>query len=264
MILDTLVAEARRRVASAQAELPRAELCARALAQPAPLDFAATLRAPGVSLIAEVKRASPSRGDLNAELDPASLAQGYVAGGAAAISVLTEPSRFRGSLADLAAVHASLERAGLARPLLRKDFIVDSYQLYEARDAGAAAALLIVAALDDAALAELYDAACELELTPLIEVHDAAEMARAAALRPPVIGINNRDLRTMRVDLATTARLRPLAPGDCLVVAESGIHTAGDVLRLAALGVDAMLVGEALVTARNPVAQARILAEAGR
>jgi indole-3-glycerol phosphate synthase len=264
MILDTLMAEARRRVASAQAELALGELRERALAQPAPLDFAAALRAPGVSLIAEVKRASPSRGDLNADLDPAALARGYATGGAVALSVLTEPSRFRGSLDDLAAVHASLSRAGVPRPLLRKDFIIDSYQLYEALVAGAAAVLLIVAALDDATLAALFDVASDLGLTPLVEVHDAAEMARAAALRPTVIGINNRDLRTMQVDLTTTARLRPLAPAGCLVVAESGIHTPEDVRRLAALGVDAMLVGEALVTAQDPVGQARALVEAGR
>jgi indole-3-glycerol phosphate synthase len=264
MILDELVAAARERVAYARVETPLDEMRARVLACPAPLDFAAALRAPAVSLIAEVKRASPSRGALDANLDPAALARGYAAGGAAAISVLTEPTRFGGSLADLGAVRASLAQVGQARPLLRKDFIVDAYQLYEARAAGADAVLLITAALDDATLAALYDAACDLGLAPLVEVHDAAEMARAAALHPIVVGINNRDLRTMTVDLATTARLRPCVPTGCLVVAESGIHSPEDVRRLASLGVDAMLVGEALVTAPDPLVLARALVEAGR
>ncbi len=264
MILEELVAAARRRVAHARAETPLEELCARAQASPTPPDFAAALRAQGVSLIAEIKRASPSRGALALDLDPAALARCYVAGGAAALSVLTEPTRFGGSLADLATVQQALVQAGQPRPLLRKDFIVDTYQLLEARVAGAAAALLIVAALGDAALAALYDAACDLGLIPLLEVHNAQEMARAAALHPCVVGINNRDLHTMTVDRETTARLRSCAPADALIVAESGIHTPDHVRWLAALGVDAMLVGEALVTAGDPLAQAHALVEAGR
>ncbi len=264
MILDELVAESHRRVALAQAGTPLEEMRRRALSAPAPLDFGAALRAPGISLIAEVKRASPSRGALNADLDPALLARRYVEGGADALSVLTEPTRFRGSLADLQAVGEGLAQAREPRPLLRKDFAVHAYQVYEARAAGAASVLLIVAALDDAALSALSDLALDLGLTPLIEVHDAAEMARAAALRPVVVGINNRDLKTMAVDLATTERLRPRAPAEALVVAESGIRGVEDVRRLAAVGVDAMLVGEALVTAPDPVAQARALKEAGR
>jgi indole-3-glycerol phosphate synthase len=146
---------------------------------------------------------------------------------------------------------------------LRKDFIVDGYQLLEARAYGADAVLLIVAALDDETLAVLLGEALALGLSPLVEVHDAAEMRRGAALRPPIIGINNRNLRDFSVDLAVSERLRPLAPAGCRVVAESGVHTPADVARLAALGVDGVLVGEALVTAPDPAARLRELREAG-
>ncbi len=264
MILQELVAASHRRVERAREETPIEALYERALAMPAPLDFAASLRAPGVSLIAEIKRASPSRGALDADLDAPILARAYAAGGAHALSVLTEPTRFGGSLADLATVRSALAEAGLPRPLLRKDFIVDPYQLVEARLHGAAAVLLIVAALDDSTLADLFADAQELDLTPLIEVHDADELERALALEPLVIGINNRNLKTMAVDLETTVHLREHAPAGCLVVAESGIHTVEDVHRLATLGVDAMLVGEALVTAPDPGARARALIGAGQ
>ena len=264
MILQELVAASRRRVERARSETPIDALQERARAMPPPLDLLASVRARGVSLIAEIKRASPSKGDLHADLAPAALATQYAAAGAAALSVLTEPTRFRGSLADLAAVQMGLAQAALLLPLLRKDFIVDAYQLVEARAHGADAVLLIVAALDDATLADLFDQALVLGLTPLVEVHDADELTRALALDPPLIGINNRNLKTMAVDLETTARLREHVPAGCLVVAESGIHTPDDVRRLAALGVDAMLVGEALVTAPDPGAQARALIEAGR
>jgi indole-3-glycerol phosphate synthase len=199
---------------------------------------------PSVRLIAEIKRASPSRGPLRADLDPVALATVYEANGAAAVSVLTDCRFFRGSLADLRAV-----RAQTTLPVLRKDFVIDPYQVYEARAAGADAILLIVAALDARQLADLYDLARELGMDALVEVHSEAELGRALSVEPAIVGVNNRDLRTFEVDLETTARLRPLVPPDVVFVAESGVRSNADVQRLAALGAHAMLVGEALVVA---------------
>jgi indole-3-glycerol phosphate synthase len=264
MILDALLDSTRVELARRQALVPDAALRERLAGLPEPLDLCAALRQPGVSIIAEVKRASPSRGALNLDLQPAALAESYARAGAAAISVLTEPSRFRGSLDDLRAVRDGLAKAGLARPLLRKDFIVDSYQLVEARLYGADAALLIAAALDDRALGQLYDEALALNLTPLIEVHDEGELRRALALRPALVGINNRDLRDFRVDLDVTRRLRPLIPSPTCVVSESGIRAPEPMRLLAELGVDAALVGEALVTSADPGATLRLLREAGQ
>lgn len=212
----------------------------------------------GVALIAELKRASPSKGILAPHLDLFQVADIYAQNGAAAISVLTDEKFFLGSLETLRALrfthHASL-------PLLRKDFIIDQTQIYEARAAGADAILLIAAALpDDAHFADLHACALGLGLTPLVEVHDKAETERT--LRLPeirLIGINNRNLTTFDVSLETTERLRPLIPADITVVAESGIFTAADVARLAQAGVDAILVGEALVTAPDIAAKVREL-----
>jgi indole-3-glycerol phosphate synthase len=209
-------------------------------------DFAAALRAPGISLIAEVKRASPSKGPLRPGLDATTLAREYEANGAAAISVLTDERYFRGSLDDLRAVRRSVDL-----PVLRKDFVTDAYQVYQARAAGADAVLLIVAALSDDELQILYDLVCELGMTALVEVHDEAELDRALRIEPRVIGVNNRDLHTFNVDLETTAHLRAQVPADVILVAESGIHTRADVERLAAIGVDAILVGESLVQAED-------------
>lgn len=265
MILDELVARSRERVAVAKLLEPLEVLREQIdHASPAGPSFAEALRAPGVSLIAEIKRASPSRGALNAQLDPATQALRYAAAGADAISVLTEPTRFDGSLGDLRAVHAALTEASRPLPLLRKDFIVDTYQLLEARLAGADAVLLIAAALSTEELARLHSEALALGLTPLVEVHSEAEARAVRALQPVAVGINNRDLRTFTVDLETTARLRPLLPPGTLAVAESGIHTPEQVRRLAALGVDAVLVGEALVTAPDAGEAVRALKEAGR
>ena len=222
-------------------------------------DFAAALRAPGVSLIAEVKRASPSKGLLRPDLDAAALAREYEAHGAAAISVLTDERYFRGSLDDLRAI-----RSAVGLPLLRKDFILDPYQVYEARAAGADAVLLIVAALDDGELRSLHDLIHDLGMATLVEVHNAAELARALRIQPRMVGVNNRDLRTFQVDLETTARLRPSVSADVLLVAESGIHTRADVERLGAIGADAMLVGESLVRAPDVGKQIRQLLEAPR
>jgi len=211
------------------------------------------LRGPSLGLIAEVKRASPSRGVLRADLDAQALARTYVSSGAAAISVLTEKRHFHGSLDDLEAVRAVLDgRGGPRPPLLRKDFLFDAYHLFEARVYGADAVLLIAAILDPALLAELLALARTLDMECLVEVHDEEELERALAADAQIIGINNRDLRTFEVDLAVSERLRPLIPRDRVVVAESGIHTRADVQRLRALGVNAVLIGEALVTADDP------------
>jgi indole-3-glycerol phosphate synthase len=256
--LDQLLADARDRVAAARAIESLADLTARAQATPPPPSFRAALATAGVGIIAEVKRASPSKGELAPGIDAVEQASAYVAGGAAAISVLTEPARFKGSLEDLRRV------ATLGVPCLRKDFTVDPYQVWEARAAGAAAVLLIVAALDDAALAELHAEAESAGLDVLVEVHDDAELARATAVGARIIGVNARDLRTFDVDRDAFARLRPAFPADSLAVAESGIRGPDDVLRAADLGADAVLVGEALVTAPDPRAATAALATAGR
>ena len=245
-ILDEIIAHKREEVALQKQVKPLDAWKAGAEAPPPPRDFLAALRAPGVSLIAEVKKASPSKGLLCLDFDPVRLAHAYAANGAAAISVLTDTRFFQGSLNDLRAVRQAVDI-----PLLRKDFVVDAYQVYEARAAGADAALLIVAALDDVTLHDLYALISQLGMAALIEVHNAAELERALALHPRLIGVNNRDLRTFHVTLDTTAALRPRVPDDIVLVAESGIHTPEDVARLAAIGVDAMLVGEALVTAED-------------
>ncbi len=225
-----------------------------------PADFAAALRRRGAgarpALIAELKRASPSRGLLGPHLDLPRLAEIYAANGAAAISVLTDQKFFLGSLETLRAV----QRTGL--PLLRKDFILAEAQLYETRASGASAVLLIAAALpDDARLAGLHALALELGLTPLVEVRDPREVERALKLSGVrLVGINNRNLDTFAVSLATTEALRPLIPPEVAVVSESGIFTGRDVARLARAGADAVLVGEALVTAADIPARVRELA----
>ncbi len=199
-------------------------------------------RAEGSSVIAEVKRRSPSKGDLAEIPDPAALATEYAAGGAAAVSVLTEERRFGGSLDDLRAVRAAVDV-----PVLRKDFIVTPYQLVEARAAGADLALLIVAALDSEELTRLHDEARELGLTVLVEVHDEAETERAVELGAELIGVNARNLQTLDVDVDTFGRLAPLVPADRVLVAESGITGPTDVKRFVAEGASVVLVGEALV-----------------
>lgn len=213
----------------------------------------------GVSLIAELKRASPSRGLLAPHLNMAELARVFIENGAAALSVLTDERFFLGSLAYLTELRFTHH---VSRPLLRKDFMLAPVQLYESRAAGADAVLLIVAALDDVMLRDLHALALDLGLTALVEVHTAGEVERA--LRIPhlrLIGINNRDLTTFNVSLDVTARLRPLIPSGITLISESGIFTAEHVRRVAALGVDAVLVGEALVTAGDIGAKVRELAE---
>jgi indole-3-glycerol phosphate synthase len=241
-VLDDIVDGVRRDLAEREAAVPLAELRAALADVDAARDPMPHFRARGSSVIAEVKRRSPSKGDLADIPDPAALAVEYAGGGAAAISVLTEQRRFGGSLDDLRAVRAAVDV-----PVLRKDFIVTSYQLVEARAAGADLALLIVAALDDDTLRRLHDEARELGLTVLVEVHDEAETERAVALGAGLVGVNARNLKTLEVDRTTFARLAPQVPGDRVLVAESGISGPSDVKRLVAEGARAVLVGEALV-----------------
>ncbi len=255
--LDDLLDGAHRRVADAAAREPLGVLRERAEHVPPGPSLAAALGAPGVQLIAEVKRASPSKGDLAPDLDAARQARAYADGGAAAISVLTEPERFKGSLADLADV------AALGVPALRKDFLVDPYQVWEARAVGASAVLLIVAALDDDRLRTLLAAADAADLDVLTEVHDADEVARAARAGARIVGVNARDLRTFELDRDGFGRLRPLLPDGVLAVSESGVRDADDVRRAAAEGADAVLVGESLVRAPDPERAVADLVAAG-
>ncbi len=241
-VLDEIVAGVREDLSAREARVPAADLRAALADVDPPRDPMPHFRAAGSSVIAEVKRRSPSKGDLAEIPDPAALAVEYAAGGAAAISVLTEGRRFNGSLDDLRAVRAAVDV-----PVLRKDLIVSSYQLVEARAAGADLALLIVAALDDDTLRRLHDEALGLGLTVLVEVHDEAETERAVLLGAELIGVNARNLKTLAVDDDTFARLAPLVPDDRLLVAESGISGPDDVARFVGEGARVVLVGEALV-----------------
>jgi len=246
-VLDEIVAGVREDLEARRAQRPAADLRAALAEVAAPRDPMPHFRGRGSSVIAEVKRRSPSKGDLAEIPDPASLAAAYERGGAAAISVLTERRRFGGSLDDLRAVRAVVDA-----PVLRKDFIVEDYQLLEARAAGADLALLIVAALDDDTLRRLHDTARELGLTVLVEVHDEPELERAAALGAELIGVNARNLKTLEVDADAFGRLAPLAPSDAVLVAESGISGPADVARHVADGARVVLVGEALVKDGDP------------
>jgi indole-3-glycerol phosphate synthase len=253
-VLDKILDNTAQEVAARQQITPLAVMIDAAERTDPPRDFAGALRRETVALIAEVKHASPSRGVLVDPFDPVALATTYAANGAAAISVLTDARFFQGSLDDLRAVRAAVDV-----PVLRKDFVLDFYQVYEARAAGANAVLLIVAALDDAQLADLYALVRSLDLTALVEVHDEAELDRALHIGARVIGINNRDLHTFNVDLGTTARLAQRVPARVTLVAESGVHRAADVEAMAAAGARAVLVGEAVVQANDTAARVREL-----
>ncbi len=253
-VLDDIVAGVRIDLDRRRSATPVADLRAALADVDPPRDPMPQLRDARSSVIAEVKRRSPSKGDLAEIPDPAELAGRYAAGGAAAISVLTEERRFGGSLADLRAVRAAVDV-----PVLRKDFMVEPYQLVEARAAGADLVLLIVAALDDDTLRRLHDEARELGLTVLVEVHDEAETERAVALGAELVGVNARDLRTLDVDLGAFARLAPLVPGDRVLVAESGITGPDDVATYVGLGARAVLVGEALVRDGDPEGAVRTM-----
>ncbi|HEU5455114.1 MAG TPA: indole-3-glycerol phosphate synthase TrpC, partial [Nocardioides sp.] len=227
-VLDEIVSGVRADLAGREAAIPLAEVRRRAEAAPAALDAEGALRRPGLSLIAEVKRASPSKGSLAAIADPAALAGEYEAGGATAVSVLTEGRRFSGSLADLDAV-----RAAVSIPVLRKDFMVTDYQIWEARAHGADLILLIVAALEQDDLVRMQDLARSLRMTALVEVHDEAETVRALDAGASVIGVNARNLKTLDVEPDTFGRLAALIPGSCVRVAESGIRGPQDAARYA-------------------------------
>lgn len=253
-VLGRIVAESRERV-RALTGARRSELERAAAAAPPPASFAAALRAgPTIAVIAEVKRRSPSQGEINAALSAGAQAAAYAAGGAAAISVLTEPTHFGGSMDDLAEVWKAV-----AIPLLRKDFVIDRTQLWEARLAGAAAVLLIARALEPERLETLVAEARALGLEPLVEVRTEVELARALATRAEVVGVNQRDLETLAVDPAVAARLLPLVPGDRVAVSESGVRSPADVERAAVSGADAVLVGSALSASADPAAAVRAL-----
>lgn len=242
-ILDEIVARKRREIDTAKAARPAAQL-EKQLADAAPVrNFFAALAAPGpIRLIAEVKKASPSKGIIRADFDPLSIARIYEQHGATCLSVLTDEHFFQGSLDYLRAI-----KPAVRLPVLRKDFILDSYQLLEARAAGADAVLLIAECLDDCHLRSLHNEAVRLGMSPLVELYDPENLQRVFDAGATLIGINNRDLRTFHTDLDHTLRLRERVPDECVLVAESGIRTRADVERLQAAGVDAILVGETLM-----------------
>jgi len=253
-VLSDIVAGVRTDLAQRQAATSEADLRAALTDVDPPRDPMPHLRSAGSSVVAEVKRRSPSKGDLAEIPDPAQLARRYAAGGAAAISVLTEQRRFGGSLDDLRAVRAAVDV-----PLLRKDFLVEPYQVLEARAAGADLVLLIVAALDDDTLRRLHDQARELGMAVLVEVHDEQEAGRAVDLGAELVGVNARNLKTLDVDPDTFGRLAPLLPADRVLVAESGVTSQVDVKRYVAEGARAVLVGEALVKDGDPEGAVRAM-----
>ncbi len=257
-VLDDILVGVRADLAERQARVSLDELKARAASRPECLDPVPVLKGEGVAVIAEVKRSSPSKGALADIADPAALAADYEAGGASVISVLTEQRRFGGSLDDLVAVRRAVDI-----PVLRKDFIVSSYQLWEARVHGADLALLIVAALEQSALVSLVERARTIGLTPLVECHTEDEVARAVDAGATIIGINARDLRTLEVDRSIFARLAPKVPESVVCIAESGVRGPHDVIEYARAGADAVLVGESLVTDRDPRDAVRDMVAAG-
>ena len=250
-ILARILERKREEIAEGTRAVPIAEMRRRAADAPAPRGFRAALETKigesRLAVIAEIKRASPSRGIIRHDFDPSRIAAGYERGGAAALSVLTDREFFQG-----APEHLRAARAATALPVLRKDFLIDPWQLHEARAMGADCVLLIVAALDDGALRELAELAGEVGLDTLVEVHEEAELERALRLPAPLLGINNRDLRTFETSLATTKRLAARIPADRLTVTESGIAAREDVADLRAHGIHAFLVGEAFMSAPHP------------
>ncbi len=256
--LDDIIAGVREDLVARQQQVPLHRLKERCQRIDPAIDPMPRFRGPGVAVIAEVKRASPSKGTLAAIADPAALAVEYEAGGASAISVLTEERRFSGTLDDLVRV-----RCAVSIPVLRKDFIVTAYQLFEARAAGADLVLLIVAALSDLQLVALIERARSIGLTPLVEAHDADEVQRAIDAGASIIGVNARNLQTLQVDPTTFARLAPLIPDSIVRIAESGVRGPHDVIDLARAGADVVLVGEALVTGRDPRSGVADLVAAG-
>jgi len=247
MILDEILAQTRQAVTSARSRLPLAKLEEHVVAAQPVRDFRAALGKPGLACIAEFKRRSPSKGWIKQDADPVVVARAYQAAGAAAISVLTDGPFFGGSLDDLRRV-----RAAVGIPVLRKDFIIDPYQVVEARAAGADALLLIVSALRQEDLVELLAEVSRMGMEALVETHDRREVERALAAGARVIGVNHRDLRTFDLDMTLASSMRPVVPSDRLLVAESGIRTADDLCRMRQAGVDAILVGEILMCDPDP------------
>ncbi|HET6385653.1 MAG TPA: indole-3-glycerol phosphate synthase TrpC [Armatimonadota bacterium] len=254
-ILDRIVATKWSEIEAAIRTCPREEMARRCRSQSAPRGFRAALDGTDVALIAEIKKASPSKGVIREDFDPVSIAQSYQSGGAAALSVLTDATYFRGSLSILRAVRESVRL-----PVLRKEFILDPYQIHESRAAGADAVLLIASIVDELTLCRLYVAAKELGMDALVEVHTAEEMAVATEIGADLIGINNRDLRTFETRLETTEELMSLAPAGALVAALSGISGRDDVEAMARCGARAVLVGETLMRSEDIEAATRELA----
>jgi len=249
VILDQIVQSKREEIAEHKRQRPLEALADTDLYRAPRRGFAAALARPGRAIIAEVKKASPSRGVIRADFDAVAIARAYASGGARALSVLTDAPFFQGSLAYLEAIRRVVDL-----PLLRKDFVLDPYQVHEARAFGADAVLLICAILDDDSLRELFRLASRLDLDALVEVHSREELERAADCGATLVGINNRDLRTFVTRLEVAETLAPLAPRQMTVVAESGLKTAADLERLEAAGVRAFLIGETLMAAPNPAA----------
>ena len=262
-VLERICADKRALVAERKRTRPLAAVERAASAATPPRGFAAALRQAatggGYGLITEIKRASPSKGLIRADFDPPALARAYAAGGATCLSVLTDGPWFQGDDAYLAAA-----RAAVPLPILRKDFLLEPYQIVEARALGADAVLVILAAVDDAAARELLAAAAGLGMDALVEVHDKAEMTRAGTLGATLIGINNRNLNSLAVDLATSERLAPLAPAGCTLIGESGLASRADLDRLAAAGIRCFLIGESLMRQSDVEAATRTLLSARR
>jgi indole-3-glycerol phosphate synthase len=257
LILDDILQHKRGEVERRKAEQPLAEVKAMAAAAPRARNFASAIRRgcqPCLKIIAEVKKASPSKGIIREDFNPVEIAMAYEANGASAISVLTDEKFFQGSLQYLIDV-----KSAVSIPVLRKDFVIDEYQVYEGRAAGADAILLIAAALSDEQMSQFRAIASDLEMGCLVEVHDAEEMRRADAVGARVIGVNNRDLRTFHTDISTSADLFPLAPPGSVLVSESGINSREDMLFLANSGAHAVLIGESLMRADDIGAKLREL-----
>jgi len=256
MILDRIVSHNRQELEYRKRSLAMAKLQTLASEQPQAIDLASALRGDGIQLIAEVKKGSPSRGVIRHDFDPEKIAAIYAANGAAAVSVLTEAKHFQGSLDHLKDIRKTLTKK---LPLLRKDFIFEPYQIYESRAYGADSLLLIVAILEPERLRDLLGISHELNMSCLVEVHNEAEIEIALKSKARIIGINNRDLTTFNVDIATTERLRPLIPPDRIVVSESGIKERADIEKLSQMGIDAVLIGESLISAPDIAARMREL-----